>query len=189
MNRCVLSVSRYSIAAFVTACWLVSTAHAQGIPEVLRGLEALQGSVGALQNGVNTLQTGVNDVQTAVNGGTLKSYQQYASKNCGSPGNCAISFPAVTDKTLILHASCNWVIPPNVSGDARTLLAWLHATSNPFHAFPFFSVKLSPSNATFYSFNAEAYLFVDSGDTPIIEILNDGFAATNFACTISGKVL
>jgi hypothetical protein len=50
---------------------------------------------------------------------------------------------------------------------------------------PFFANQNNPVG---YAFNAETYLFVNSGDAPKIDVFSVNAVVTGLTCTISGKV-
>jgi predicted lipoprotein with Yx(FWY)xxD motif len=156
------------------------------MPDVLKNLQALQTSVSALQASVNTLQTSVNNVLTAVNGETLEPYQQFSSTGCSSAGDCAIIFPAVTAKTLILHASCTWSLP-NRAGVLTDFATLGTPDFTARQSIPFFA-NANTQGTVLYVFNAETFLFVDSGHQPRIDVFSEGAAVGDLLCTISGKV-
>jgi hypothetical protein len=185
---------RSIIMSGVLTFGLASIASAQGIEEVLKDLQALQTSVNTLQTSLNSVQASVNVVQTisnnvlaAVNGERLQPYQQFSGTSCNIPGDCTIIFPAVTANTLILHASCIWLLPNSANVVADGVSLSVQGPQQARQHFPFFA-NASLQGNVIYTFNADTYLFVDSGSQPRIDVSSEGAAVTNFSCTISGKV-
>ena len=115
----------------------------------------------------------------------VQPYQQFSSASCGTAGACGISFPAVTAKTLILRASCFWELPTNAVTSFVTVGT---AKNNPRQWVPSFTNPRGGLNGVPNAFNAETYLFVNSGDSPLIEVFTAFAGAGDVDCTISGIV-
>ncbi len=112
-------------------------------------------------------------------------YQQFLTTNCTFQGDCALVFPALTERVLMLRASCSFSLTVSASVISAVLV------SQDFGARDFLQVFAYGPNegSTIYGINSDAYLFYKKGQQPRIDIYSVGAPVSNLFCTLSGNPL
>jgi len=117
----------------------------------------------------------------------VNRYQDFAQPlSCPSAGSCTAVFSTVPVETLILHVSCDFLLPTGASVfsvfvQPNGLAPGAHQVVQAFTS--------SAPAAGFLSggVNADTYLFVEAGDQPTIFVNPNGGAVSELDCTVSGN--
>jgi hypothetical protein len=110
-------------------------------------------------------------------------YQESASASCSAEVECTMLFPALSNGTLILHTSCQFLL---AQGTSPAFFVTLTGTKSTGKNFFNITAHGTAEFFTYYTIDAQNYLYLAEGHQPEITLFGQGGAPVNFTCTISG---